>query len=120
MACLCKACVTPQAIHGLRSRLYTVAARVAESSPGLLPAVALASISLKTLDPAQNPFIEMVVCASAMEWVVFSDLGPRGPPLLDVSTWLAVRELGAALYRRAGNAARDRAGGCPRPHFTER
>jgi hypothetical protein len=101
MACLCRACVTTQAIHGLRSRLYTVAARVAESSPALLPAVALASISLKTLDPAQNPFIEMVVCASAMEWAAFSDLGPRGPPLLDVSTWLAAQP-SAALVAAVG------------------
>lgn len=101
MACLCKACVTPQAIHGLRSRLYTVAARVAESSPDLLHAVALASISLKTLDPAHNPFIEMVVCASAMEWFIFSDLEPRGPPYLDVSTWLAAQP-SAALVAAVG------------------
>jgi hypothetical protein len=86
---LCELCLTPQAIQGLRSRLYTVAAQVSQERPELLPTAAIAALSL---DPAHRPrtlFTEMVICASAIEWL--ADLSEdEGPVSLDVSTWLAV------------------------------
>jgi hypothetical protein len=86
---LCDLCITPLAVRGLRSQLYTVAARVADACPDLLPTVALAALSLDAEHPKQSPFVEMVVCASAIEWLVAHRLQDSDLAFLDVGVWLA-------------------------------
>ncbi len=83
---LCVACVTPTEVRRLRSRLYTIAARFADTHPDLVPAVALAALSLSGPRQAENPFVEMVVCASAVE-----QAGHRGRrhSSCDALAWLA-------------------------------
>ena len=89
MEALCAACLTPRAIHRLRSRLYTVAACVADERPDLLPTVAIASLSLKGPDLSGNAFVGMVLYASAVEWMILWGLSDdAGGP--DLSAWLAV------------------------------
>jgi len=93
----CEACVTRQAIRGLCSRLYTVAARVAETCPELLPTVALAALSLDAPEQTENAFLQMVVCALAVEARLASRRGGDGPISLDVSAWLAAEPSDALL-----------------------
>jgi hypothetical protein len=86
---LCGLCVTSRVLRGLRSRLYSVAARVAKVCPELLPTVAIAFFSLDAPDPSRDVFIRMVVCASAIEWLIVSSLDDDSPACLDMGTWLA-------------------------------
>jgi hypothetical protein len=86
---LCKLCLTPHAIDGLRSKLYTVAANVAKERPEWLPTVAIAALSLFSSPPAQSAFVDMVICASAIEWLTsYERYGDRRTSL-DVGAWLA-------------------------------
>jgi len=94
---LCDLCVTPQALRGLRSRLYSVAALVAETRCELLSTAAIAFLSLDAPDPSRNTFLRMVVCASAIEWFVLSGLSEGSPVCLDVSAWLAADPSDALL-----------------------
>jgi hypothetical protein len=94
---LCLDCTTPHAIRRLRSRLYTVAARVAETCPEMMPTVALAVLSLDGPDQARNPFVEMVVCASAIESLDVPPAETDGFAAPDVSTWLAAEPSDALL-----------------------
>jgi hypothetical protein len=85
---LCELCLTPDSLNRLRSQLYTIAARLTEERPDLLPTAALAAVSVRPPYPARNLFTEMVLCASAIEWGL--DVEPRASAQLslDVSTWL--------------------------------
>ena len=94
---LCELCVTPQAIHQLRSSLHAVAARVAETCPELLPTVAIAALSLSAPDRAQMVFMEMVACASAIECLIASRLDGNGSLLLEVGGWLAAEPSDALI-----------------------
>ena len=82
---LCAACVTPTDVRRLRSSLYTIAARFADTHPELVPAVALAALSLDETGEEGNAFVEMVVCASAVEQARRYE---RHPPF-DACAWLA-------------------------------
>jgi hypothetical protein len=86
---LCRLCLTPQAIHGLRSRLYTVAAKVAQERPEWLPAVAIAALSLARASLARNAFTDKVIYVSAIEWLTNPDRRDQGQITLDVGAWLA-------------------------------
>lgn len=97
MEALCKACLTPHVVYGLRSALYTVAARVVDDQPDLLPTVAIASLSLKGPNLLGNAFVEMVLYASALEWLVIAGLS-------DDDAW---PDMGGD-QARTGNAARWR------------
>lgn len=86
---LCDLCITSYAVRTLRAKLYSVSAHAAESCPELLPTVALAVLSLEAAHPLPNPFLEMVVCASVLEWAVDPDGDGTCAVSLDVSSWLA-------------------------------
>lgn len=105
IAQLCELCLTPQAVHGLRSKVYTVAAQVAREQPELLPTAAVAALSLDPVHMPRTVFTEMVICASAIEWVERSRPNTRDPISLDVGTWLAAepseRLLAAAGEKQA-------------------
>lgn len=90
MTRLCALVLTPNCLDELRSRLYTVAARVARDHPDLLPTVALATLSTHPPCPTQTLFTEMVLCASAIEWSLTNAPHSASGPLLDVSAWLIV------------------------------
>jgi hypothetical protein len=86
MAQLYALSVTPQFIRLLRSKLYTIAAQVAETCTDLLPTVAVASLSLDTGLSRRNTFVEMVLCASAIESLICATLEEGEPASVDVST----------------------------------
>jgi hypothetical protein len=65
--------LTPQAVYGLRSTLYTVAARLAQEHSELLPTAAIAVLAYDGSPPMWNLFSEMVICASAIEWLFTSE-----------------------------------------------
>lgn len=88
MTRLCELVLTPNCLDALRSQLYTVAARVAQDQPDLLPTVALATLSTRPPCPAQTLFTEMVLCASAIEWRLTGASHSAPGVLLDVSAWL--------------------------------
>jgi hypothetical protein len=67
---LCELVLTPQAVYGLRSRLYTVAARLAQEHPELLPTAAIAVLAYDGSPATWDLLSEMVICASAIEWLV--------------------------------------------------
>ena len=85
---LCALCLTPDSLGHLRSQLYTVAARLTEERPDLLPTAALAALSARPPYPAQTLFTEMVLCASAIEWGLDVESHTDAHVSLDVSTWL--------------------------------
>ena len=89
MAQLYALCLTPQAVHSLRSKLYKIGAYAAENCAELLPTVAIASLSLGSSALSRGTFIEMVLCASAIESLVCAHLCKREAAALDVGTWLA-------------------------------
>jgi hypothetical protein len=89
MAQLYALCVTSQAVHSLRSKLYRIGAYVVENCPELLSTVAIASRSLDSSVLSRGTFIEMVLCASAIESLVYVHLCQREAVALDVGTWLA-------------------------------
>ena len=64
--------LTPQAVYALRSTLYTVAARLAQEHPELLPTAAIAALSFDGSPPTWDLLSEMVICASAIEWLFTS------------------------------------------------
>jgi hypothetical protein len=86
---LCELCLTPRAIHGLHSRLYTAVARVAQECPELLPTAAIAALSLNLTRMPRTLFTEMVICVSAIEWLAACGLDDDRSVSLDVGTWLA-------------------------------
>jgi len=88
MSDLCELVLTPDCLDTLRSRLYTAAAHVAREHPDLLPAVALATLSVRPHSPAQTLFTEMVLCASAIEWGLTVPPDQASGPAIDVSAWL--------------------------------
>jgi hypothetical protein len=88
---LCELVAGPYALSGLRSRLYTVAARAVDACPELLPSVALAACSLDNADVSHQVFVEMVVCASAIEWYFADSLIEPESPSLDATAWLAAQ-----------------------------
>jgi hypothetical protein len=94
-------CLTPQAIHGLRSRLYTVAARAVQERPELLPTAAIAALTLDPAHRSRTLFTDLVICASAIEWLARADPYGREQTSLDVSTWLAA-EPSALLLEAVG------------------
>jgi hypothetical protein len=94
---LCRCCVTPRVTRQLRSRLYTASARIADATPDLLPTVALAILSLDEAGPERDSFVQMVVCASAIEWLLEPTAGDGSASRLDVSTWLAADPSDALL-----------------------
>ncbi len=65
--------LTPQAVYGLRSRLYTVAARLAQKHPELLPTAAIAVLAYDGSPATWDLLSEMVICASAIEWLFTSE-----------------------------------------------
>lgn len=97
MQALYDLCVTPQVLGMLRAKLYGIAAQVADSAPELLPKVAVASLSIKERAPAPSTFMEMVICASAIECYVCTNLGNDRRPSMDVSMWLAADPSDALL-----------------------
>ena len=64
--------LTPQAVYGLRSTLYTVAARLAQEHPELLPTAAIAVLAYDGSPSTWDLLSEMVICASAIEWLFTS------------------------------------------------
>jgi hypothetical protein len=82
-------CLTPRAIDGLRSRLYTVAANVAQERPEWLPTAAVAVLSLVPSSSVQSAFLDMVICASAIEWLTSYERYGKRWTSLDVGAWLA-------------------------------
>jgi hypothetical protein len=105
MAQLYNLSVTPQFIRLLRSKLYTVAAQVAESRADLLPTVAVASLSLDPNIARRNTFVEMVLCASAIESAICATLEEGEPVSVDVSTWLAAQPTDALIAAVGEGAA---------------
>lgn len=89
MAHLYGACITPQAIEKLRNKLYTVAAAAVDTCPEMLPTVAVACLSLGSNGRSANPFVERVICVSAIETFICASLDHCEPASVDVSTWLA-------------------------------
>ena len=65
--------LTPQVVFGLRSRLYTVAARMAQEHPELLPTAAIAALAYDSSPATWDLLSEMVICASAIEWLFASE-----------------------------------------------
>jgi hypothetical protein len=90
-------CVTPEILSMLRAKLYGIAAQVADSAPELLPKVAVASLSIKERPSTANTFMEMVICASAIECYICTNLGDDRPPSVDMSMWLAADPSDALL-----------------------
>jgi hypothetical protein len=86
---LCELCLTARALHGLHSRLYTAASRVAHDCPELLPAAAIAALSFTLIQTPRTLFTETVICVSAIEWLAAYGRDDDRPASLDVSTWLA-------------------------------
>lgn len=94
---LCALVITPQVVYALRSKLYKIAARAAETGSDLLATVAVASLSLDPETVLRNTFVEMVVCASAIESSVYTRLTEGEPVSADVSTWLAAEPTDALI-----------------------
>jgi hypothetical protein len=94
---LCALVITPQVVYALRSRLYKIAASAAETDSDLLATVAVASLSLDPATVLRNAFVEMVVCASAIESSVYATLAEGEPVSADVSTWLAAEPTDALV-----------------------
>jgi len=90
-------CITPSVLRALRCRLYGVAARLSESHVDLLPTVAIASLSLDATASHPSAFVEMVICASAIEGVILSQIDTSEETLPDVSTWLAANPSDALI-----------------------
>jgi hypothetical protein len=86
---LAKLCLTPTCLDRLRSKLYAVAARASRQHPELLPAAALAALSIRQPCPTRTLFAEMVLCASAIEWGLTATPYKATCLSLDVSAWLA-------------------------------
>jgi hypothetical protein len=105
MTRLCELCLTTHNLARLRSQLYTVVARVSREHPEMLPTAALAALSVRPPSQPQTLFTEMVVCASAIEWVFGAISLDRPRAALDVSTWL-IAEPSERLFAAVG---KDRA-----------
>jgi hypothetical protein len=90
-------CVTPDVLGTLRAKLYGIAAQAADSSPDLLPTVAIASLSVRERSPTPNALMQMVICASAIECYICANLDIDGPPSIDLSMWLAAEPSDALL-----------------------
>jgi hypothetical protein len=97
MQALYDLCVTPRVLGMLRAKLYGIAAQVADDAPELLPKVAVASLSIKERASTPNTFMEMVICASAIECYICTNLSDDRPPSIDVSMWLAAEPSDALL-----------------------
>jgi hypothetical protein len=82
-------CVTAQEIDGLCHKLFRIAAYAVDNCPELLPTVAVAFLSLDPSSSSQSVFVEMVICASAIETLIQASLSERESVSVDVSTWLA-------------------------------
>ncbi len=86
---LCELCMTPSVLRALRSKLYGVAAGLSDAHADLLPTVAIAVLSLDAPVSQPSAFVEMVICASAIEGSIVWQLDANEQTLPDVSTWLA-------------------------------
>lgn len=97
MARLYKRCITPPVLRALRDKLYGVAAGLSHTHADLLPTVAIAALSLDASASYPSAFVEMVICASAIEASILwqLDAGEQTPP--DVSTWLAANPTAALI-----------------------
>jgi hypothetical protein len=89
--------VTPDVLAILRAKLYRIAAEAADQAPELLPTVAIASLSIKERSRTPNALMQMVICASAIECYICTNLANDGPPSADVSLWLAAQPSDALL-----------------------
>jgi hypothetical protein len=98
---LCARCLGAHSMSGLRSALYTVAARTSRERPELLPAAALAAFSVRPPCPKRTLFTEMVLCATAIEWGLAVAPQESSHASLDVSTWL-IAEPSRRLYAALG------------------
>jgi hypothetical protein len=97
MARIYETCVTPQVIDRLRHELFAIAACVAEDCSDLLPTVAVAFLSLDPSSSSQSIFVEMVICASAIETFICNSLNERKSVSVDVSSWLAAEPSDALI-----------------------
>ena len=94
---LYESCITPPMLRALRNKLYGVAARLAGGYADLLPTVAIASLSLDETASCPSAFVELVICASAIEGSILSQLDVHEQTLPDVSTWLAANPSDALI-----------------------